>query len=367
MSTIYEKMGLRRIINASGHMTKLGVSTISDEVGASMVEAAQNFVVIDELIDRVGELISRYTGAEDSCVTSCASAGIMMAVAAVIAGDNLALIERMPDSRGLNNEILLQKGHAVNFGASEEQMIRLGGGVPVEAGQCNQTFPEHLEGLISDKTAALFYCISHHVHQESGVSLEDTIRIAHAHGLPVIVDAAAEEDTRKYVAMGADLVIYSGAKAFEGCTSGLITGRRDLIAKCKMQYEGIGRAGKVGKENMVGLVKALELYDARDEHKEAERQKKLLDQLLEGLSGLDYIQTGIMADDAGRRIYRARLDVVPGKCRYTARELVHELENGSPAIYTRNHSVDSGTILLDPRTLLPGDAELIIQRFKELQ
>ena len=367
MSTIYEQIGLRRVINASGHMTKLGVSTISQETGAAMVAAAQNFVVIDELIDKVGELISTHTGAEDSCVTSCASAGIMIATAALIAGDDLGLIERMPDSAGLPNEIILQKGHAVNFGAPIEQMIRLGGGIPVLAGQSNQTWAGHIESLINEKTAGLFYCKSHHVQQESTLSLKEMIEVAHKHNLPIYVDAAAEEDIRRYVALGADMVIYSGAKAIEACTSGFITGRKDLIAKCKLQYKGIGRATKIGKEGMMGLVAALEQYDNKDTAKDGARQREITAKLVEELSKLDYLKVSIQQDNAGREIYRAKLDVIPQKSKYTASEIVKRLESGTPAVYTRNHFVDQGTILIDPRTMLPGDTELIIQRLTELQ
>ena len=366
MSTIYEEIGLRRVINSSGHMTALGVSAISEEVGRTMAEAGQQFVVIDELIDRVGELISPHTGAEDTCVTNSASGGIMIACAACIAGDDIGLIERMPDSTGLRNEIILQKGHAVNYGVPIEQMMRLGGAVPVEAGSVNQTFAGHIISAINEKTAALLYCKSHHVQQENTISLEEMIEIAHSHELPIIVDAAAEEDLRKYVAMGADMVIYSGAKAVEGPTSGFITGKKEYIKKCKMQYKGVGRAAKIGKDCMMGIVKAVELYDLRDEEKEGQRQTEIVNSIIEGLKDEEAIRLSVKADDAGRKIYRVKVDVVPGKCRYTAKEIVAQLESGNPSIRTRNHFIDQGTILFDPRTMLPGDAELVIQRLKEI-
>jgi L-seryl-tRNA(Ser) seleniumtransferase/D-glucosaminate-6-phosphate ammonia-lyase len=290
----------------------------------------------------------------------------MIACAACIAGDDLGLIERMPDSTGLRNEVVLQKGHAVNYGVPVEQMMRLGGAVPVEAGSVNQTFAGHILSAINEKTAALFYCKSHHVQQENTISLEEMIEIAHSKGLPIIVDAAAEEDLRKYVAMGADMVIYSGAKAVEGPTSGFITGKKEYIAKCKMQYKGVGRAAKIGKDGMMGIVKAVELYDLRDEEKEAARQMEIVNTIIEGLKDSEALNLSVKADDAGRKIYRAKVDIVPGKCRYTAKEIVSQLENGDPSIRTRNHFVDQGTILIDPRTMLPGDAELIIKRFKEI-
>ena len=366
MESIYEASGLRRVVNACGHMTALGVSIISDEVAEAVKQAGQNFVVIDELIDRVGEMLTAVTGAEDTCVTNSASGGIMIATAACIAGDNIGLVERMPDSTGLKNEIILQKGHAVNYGAPLEQMIRLGGGIPVEAGQVNQTWRWHIESSITDKTAALLYCKSHHVQQETTISLQEMIEIAHSHDLPLIVDAAAEEDLQKYAAMGADMVIYSGAKAVEGPTSGFITGKRIYIEKCKAQYKGVGRAAKIGKECMMGIAKAVELYARRDEEKEAARQKQIVDELVEGLSKLNYLKVSVKADDAGRKIYRAKVDVIPGVSKLTAKEIVKQLQSGTPAVYTRNHFVDQGTILIDPRTMLPGDAALIIQRFQEL-
>lgn len=366
MSTIYEKIGVRRVVNANGRMTALGVSTIRDEVGKTLVEAAQSYVVIDELIDRVGQLISVHTGGEDSCVTVCASAGIMIATAACVAGDNIALIEKMPDSKGLKNEIIIQKGHAVNFGASIEQMIRMGGGHPVEVGQANKVTQDHIRASITEKTAALFYCKSHHAVQKGMVSITVMAEIAHKAGVPLIVDAAAEEDLRKFLVMGADLVIYSGAKALEGPTSGFITGRADLIACCKKQYKGVGRAAKIGKEGMMGIVKALELYDKKDEKAELTRQQAIVAEVLEGVKDIDFLKGSIAKDDAGRQIYRARLDVYEDKAPCTAEEMVLRLREGNPAVYVRDHFANVGTLYIDPRPMVQADAQIVIKRLKEL-
>ena len=111
--SIYSTIGLPRVINAAGRMTALGVSTLSDEVA----EGGQSYVVIDELMDKAGEIIAAYTKAESSLVTSSASAGICMSVAGVISKGKKSIIERLPDSSGLANEILLMKGHVVQFGA----------------------------------------------------------------------------------------------------------------------------------------------------------------------------------------------------------------------------------------------------------
>lgn len=366
MSTIYEKNGIRRVVNACGRMTALGVSTIHDEVAGVLKEAAQSYVVIEELIDKAGELISTHTGGEDSCVTVCASAGIMISMAGIIAKDNIAYIEQMPDSDGMKNEIIIQKGHAVNFNASITQMIRMGGGRPVEVGQANKVLPEHIRTAITEKTAALFYCKSHHCVQKGMVSMETMAGIAHEHGLPLVVDAAAEEDLRVYLEKGADLVIYSGAKALEGPTSGFITGRKDLITYCKKQYKGVGRAAKIGKEGIMGIVKALELYDSRDEEAEGRRQLGIVNEVIEGVADIPYITAEVAGDDAGRQIYRARLKIDERLSPLTALEMVEKLREGDPAVYTRDHYANTGIIFIDPRPMLKGDAQIVIRKLHEL-
>lgn len=128
--TVYEEIGLPRVINASGRVTVLGVSTISDKVAKAAVAGGQSYVVVEDLIDKAGEIISRYTGGEDSCPTVCASAAIALSVAGMISKGKKTIMDRLSDSTGLANEIILQKGHVINFNAPIETMLRLGGGVP---------------------------------------------------------------------------------------------------------------------------------------------------------------------------------------------------------------------------------------------
>ncbi|MPW25584.1 DgaE family pyridoxal phosphate-dependent ammonia lyase [Alkalibaculum sp. M08DMB] len=359
---IYEKIGLKKVINASGKMTALGASAISKDVGDTMKEAAMNYVDIEELIQRAGELISRYTLSEDSCVTLGASAGIAISTAAVIARDNLSLIERLPRSEGLQNEIIIQKGHCINFGASLTQMIALGGGVPVEVGQSNKVTKKHIEEAINKNTAAIIYVKSHHAVQKGMVSMEDMIIVAKENQIPFILDCAAEEDLLKYVKMDADLVVYSGGKAIEGPTSGFVTGKKELIHYCKMQYKGIGRAMKVGKENIMGLLKALENYENRDAIKIVEDQKEVVEWMASKINAIEGLQATITVDEAGREIYRVKVKTDTIK----VTELIKKLENGNPAIYTRNHYANMGIINIDPRPLNAGDEEEIVQQLELL-
>ncbi|GLS05030.1 selenocysteine synthase [Chitiniphilus shinanonensis] len=361
---IYQRIGLKRVINACGKMTILGVSAVDRAVMEQAAEAAANYVEIDALIDRVGVLVSAHTGAEDSCVTSSASAGIAISVAAVISRGAPGLVERLPDSSGLANEVVLLKGHSVNYGAPVTTMIRLGGGVPVEAGQANEAEPFQVEAAIGERTAALLYVKSHHAVQKGMVPLAEMIRIAREHQLPLIVDAAAEEDLRKYVAAGADLVIYSGAKAIDAPTSGFITGRAPLIAACKAQYHGIGRAMKIGKENMLGLLAALDRYAVQRHDGRADIPR--LQAAIDRINTLRGLSAELEHDEAGREIYRARVRVHPEVLGLDAVAVEAQLRGGSPAIYTRKYYLNAGVFSIDPRALQGDDLDLIVERLRQL-
>jgi L-seryl-tRNA(Ser) seleniumtransferase/D-glucosaminate-6-phosphate ammonia-lyase len=363
---VYEKLGLPRVINASGKMTALGVSTISEEVAQQMNEAAMSYVNIEALYEKAGKEVAKYTGAEDACITSSAAAGIAISVAASITGEDLSKIEKLPISTGMRNEIVIQKGHIVNFGAPVAQMITLGGGIPVEVGQSNHVEAFHIESAINENTAALFYVKSHHAVQKGIVSIEKMIEIAHSHKLPLIIDSAAEEDIRKYYAMGADLVIYSGAKAIEGCTSGFITGKADLIRACRLQYKGIGRAMKIGKENIMGIVKAVEIYSSLDNTEAVKLQKEKMEWLIREVNKLKGLKGAITQDEAGREIYRAEIKIDKNVLGVDAYYVMKELQRGNPQVYVRDYYVSSGRLSIDPRPLGKDEEKIIVEKLKEV-
>ena len=364
--TVYEEIGLPRVVNASGRVTVLGVSTISDKVAKAAVAGGQSYVVVEDLMDKAGEIISQYTGGEDSCPTVCASAAIALSVAGMISRGKKTIMDRLPDSTGLANEIILQKGHAINFNAPIETMLRLGGGVPVEAGCATEVVEEDVEELINEKTVALLYVKSHHCVQKGMLDLPTMIEIAHRHNLPLMVDAAAEEDFRKYIAMGADLVCYSGAKALEATTSGFVTGKKELISYIKKQYHGVGRAMKVGKEAIMGLLAALDQYENKDKQAEVEKNVKIVDWLVDEINQIPNLKAQKIQDEAGRAIFRARVFVDPEKAGMTATELEGKLKAGTPTIRCRTEFMSLGSLDFDPRPLVEGDKELIVAKLKEI-
>lgn len=360
---IYQRLGLKRVINASGKMTLLGVSSVPAEVMLAVTEAAASFVEIDALVDKAGELISEHTGAQDSYVTSCASAGIAIAVAAAVTRGEPDKVAALPDSTG-RNQIVMLRGHNIDYGAPITTAIRLGGGKVVEAGQSNLAAKWQLETAICAQTAALFYVKSHHCVQKGMVALSDFVELAQRFELPLIIDAAAEEDLKAYVAAGASMVIYSGAKAFDAPTSGFITGDRQWVAHCKAQHYGIARAMKIGKENMVGLVVALDCYRVKSD--ERSHQLPQLEAMVEQINTLRGLHAELEPDEAGRPIYRVRVEVDPAQCHLTATCVEERLRTGDTAIYTRHYFLHQGVFSLDPRALHAEEMALIVDRLREI-
>lgn len=352
MENIYKRNGLQTVINASGRMTKLGVSTISKGVGESLLEAAGSYVVIDDLYAYAGKRIAEMIGAGDACVTSSASAGIALSIASLICQNDLNKVKHLYDllPGAAKREVILLKGHNVDFGAPVSAMIQLGGGIVVEAGYANGSKPEDIEGAVSENTLAICYVKSHHCVQKDMVDAKTVISLANRLGIPCIVDAAAEEDLSVYGAMGADFVCYSGAKAIEGPTSGFVACKtKELADFMRLQYQGIGRAMKVGKENTMGLIKAVEEYLSGRKMSPVTRED--LERFAAGIGEIPGLKPSMIKDEAGRDIYRVSIAFTPEVYGMTAKDAVRKLKEGEVAIFTRDYQANIGSIAIDPRPL----------------
>ncbi|MFN8442929.1 MAG: aminotransferase class V-fold PLP-dependent enzyme [Caldilineaceae bacterium] len=357
--SFFEALGLRRVVNAAGKLTMLGASTQSTGVRAAMAEGAQNFVDLGELMAVADRKIAEATGAEGGFITSCSAAGIAIATAAAITRGDLARTEALPFITTPPNEIILQAGHKIHFGAALTQMVRLGGAQIVEIGTVNRTLPHQLSQAICERSAAVLFVVSHHAYQGGAISLSEVIRIAHSRNVPVIVDAAAEVDLHKYIASGADLVIYSGHKALNSPTAGLIAGRRDLIDACHQQNQGIGRSMKIGKENIIGTLAALAEYTNAAASDETSNDATRTVALLKTLATIPGLHAEAVPDVTRPSIVRVRLHIDKATAKLDARTLVTRLEAHSPSIRTRNHALEQGIVEIDFRPLAPGE-ELIV-------
>lgn len=368
MENIYGKNGLQKVINASGRMTKLGVSTISKGVGETLVDAASNYILIDSLYEFAGKKIGEMIGCEDACVTSSASAGIALSVASLICGDNLSMVHHLFDElpRISRREVVLLKGHNVDFGAPVAEMIQLGGGKVVEVGYANGSKPENIEHAVNENTLAVLFVKSHHCVQKDMVDVEETVKLANRLKVPCIIDAAAEEDLSRYMAMGADMVCYSGAKAIEGPTSGFVACRTtELAANMRLQYKGIGRAMKIGKEGTMGLLQAMKEY-LGGEHRPVVTKEHLVP-FIEKINQIPGCDAVLVQDEAGREIYRAKITFHKETYGYSAKEMISRLQEGEFAVYTRDYQANIGSLAIDPRPLhSPEELEYIYERINEI-
>ena len=278
---IYQRLGIRTPINAVGTWTTLSGTLMPSQVMHAMEEASKNFVPVHELQEKVGQRLAALTGAGGAFVTAGASAALCLATCAVTAGDDLKRMLQLPDLTGMKTEIVIQKSHRSPY----DHAFRMVGVKLVEVETAEQ-----MRRAINVQTAAVAFVMSHHtlggskpfetrvdtslgfedryvVGPHGEVSLKEALEIAHRADLPLILDAAAEvppaENLGKFVKMGADLVAFSGGKNLRGpqC-SGLLLGRQDLVKKAyahSAPNDYLPRIAKVGKEEIIGLLTAVEL------------------------------------------------------------------------------------------------------------
>lgn len=360
----YQKLNLKHVINASGKMTILGVSKVPQEsIDAENFGDAHFFEVAD-LVKKSGQYIAELLGAEETVIVNSASAGIVQAVAAVIGRGSIYHLYHPYSSKFSKRDIIIPKGQNVDYGAPEEIMIQLGGGKVVEAGYANMCKLEHIEMMINENTAAIFYVKSHHAVQKSMLSVKEAVKVAHKHNLPLILDAAAEEDMQKYLKLGVDIIIFSGAKAIEGPASGLVYGKSKYIEWVRMQSTGLGRAMKIGKENILGFTAAIERY-LKVGPEDGQHMKKRLIPFINELSSLPHVKVKQTQDQAGREIYRADITIESDSPK-NAKDVIRELKAEDPAIYTREYRANEGIIEFDIRAVDAGEMKEIVRRLKEI-
>lgn len=362
---IRTKIGLRPVINVSGTMTSLGASIVVPQAIEAMAAILPQFVEINDLQRKASAIIARLTGGEAGFVTASCSSGISLAVAGTITGPDLLAIEKLPETSTPKNEVLVQMGHVVSYGAPVDQSIRLAGGKVVMIGQATSTHRYHMENAITDRTAAAVYVVSHHVVDYGLLNLKEFVEIAHAKGVPVIVDAASEYDLRIFLEQGADIALYSGHKFLGGPTSGIVAGKKDLVRNAFLQNMGIGRGMKVGKESIFGVMAALEAWEKRDHAGIRERESSYLNLWKETLADRPGITALIEPDPTNNPLDRMRVIVSPQEAHITAWDLAARLRSGPTPIIVRDHEVEHHYFYLDPCNLHPGQERIVAARLAE--
>jgi len=369
---IYHRLGVKPVIHGSGTTTRYGGSRLRPEALEAMREASTTLVNLDELNEAAGAAIARLIGAESAFVSAGASSGLILQAAACIAGTDPAKITRLPDTRGMRNEIVIQRAHRFAY----DQAYRVAGGVLVEIGLARRTQPFELEDAITERTAAVAHLISPFTSPPGVLTLEQVVAIAHKRSVPVIVDAASmlppRENLMKFVRQGADLVSYSGGKGIRGPQStGILAGRRDLIKAVAMNAspnQALGRAAKTSKEEICGLVVALECFLAEDEKAEMKRYHDVCTAIAEALADIPGLRAVVEHDGVNRVLPHAVLYFTPEWVGPSGHAVQVALAQGEPHIYVQQGAHQGGyfdEIAVDPFNLQPGDEQIIARRLRE--
>ena len=371
---IYDELGVDTIINAAGTLTTLGGSLMLPDVVDAMTAASRGFVVMSELYLAAGRRIAELVGAEAAHVCAGATAGIALMAAACMAGTDRDRIGQLPDTTGIKNQFVVQRAHRSFF----DRAVRMAGGdfVDIDAN------PDELERAVrGDDVAAVFYTFAWFC-REKALPLDQVAEIAHRHDVPVIVDAAAEvppvENLWRFVKEGADLVAFSGGKAIRGPQStGFVLGREDLIEACRLNdnpNQGIGRSRKVCKEEIAGLVKAIELYVEHDHHADSFVWDRRVARVLETLSDIEHVYVRRQLPyGIGQQIPHVALVWNEQALEVTYAELVETLLKGRPRIAVQfidlavySPSFKGPEIRIHPHTLREGEEVVVAERIREI-
>ena len=387
----FGKYGIRRVINAATCSTKIGGSIAHSEVFKAMEDASKAFVKIPELQQWAGKILAEATGGEAGLPTAGAGNAIVLAAAAcIMRGTELEeydpleketwthLIQKLPlHTEGLRIEFIVQKSNRNMY----DHNVECAGGRLVEVGTDAGTIEEELYNAYNpEKTAAYYFTVR---RSYKCLPLETMIRIAHQYGVPVIVDVAAELPPKKnltrYFSVGVDLVIYSGGKFIAGPNnSGILVGRKDLIKLAHLQaypFHGIGRAAKMSRETIVGLITALKKYLELDEASLFENWEKKAIWMVEQLKsipevevGLDYMST---VEEGEPMVPLCYVKIDEKAFGMDGKELSAKLKEGNPRIeapYEPDYLLEEyrGKLTLNPQYLLEGDEYIVIERVKKI-
>jgi D-glucosaminate-6-phosphate ammonia-lyase len=398
MSNIYQSLGVRPIINAYAPMTRLGGGVMAKEVADAMREATQHCVDIAELQIGASRIIAQITGAEAGCVTSGAAAALLMGTAACVAGMDPAKMSRLPDTRGMKNEVIAMRSQRNSY----DHAVRATGVTMIEVGFCDaftdvgvrDTEIWEIQAAITERTAAIYYLAK----PNALLTLPAVVAVAHAAGIPVLVDAAAElppvENLHRFISEGADLVAFSGGKSIGGPQgSGILCGRRDLISAALLQQldfdydydewdpppglvdkhnlpgvprHGIGRSCKVGKEQIVGLLTALQLFVSEGNIGRHDRLLLIAERIIEELADVPFLVTRNILDPLQSGMPMVEVTFDQRGAGLSTIELMRRLRKGSPAVEVNPWRPGEGLLILSPACLAEGDPSLIATRFKEI-
>jgi len=359
---VIAELGVRSFINAAGTFTALSGSLMPPEVMAAMQVASRKYTRLDELHQAVGRRIAERLGCEAALVTAGCASAMSLATAACIAGDDPELIRRLPDTKGMKNEVIVQKTHRVAY----DHAIRNAGATMIEV-----ETREELERAINDRTAMLFFFNA--ADPRGQIHHEEFVKLGEKHGVPTLNDAAADippvDNLWKYTNMGFDLVAFSGGKGLRGPQStGLLLGRADLIAAAWLNNnphsDSLCRTNKVNKEEVVGMLVALERYLDEDHEALWNEWEARCQHIAKALEPFEDVQTRVDVPEIANAVPHLRITWDEQRRGFGPAELAQRLRDGEPRIEVSPGAVRRFSIGV--WMMEPGDDQIVAERLRAI-
>ena len=366
----FKELNVRPFINGAGTFTVLTASLMWPEVVEALNYASKTFVPLNDLQEAAGKRVAELIGCEAAMITSGAAAALTVGTAACVAGKNPDWIKRIPDlaGTGMKSEVIVQKSHRYGY----DHAVRNCGVKMVEVETADE-----LEKAVSEKTAMMLFF--NDADPRGKIKIEEFVALGKKHNIPTFNDAAADvpptENLSKYTKMGFDLVTFSGGKGLRGPQSaGLLLGRKELIEaarlNCSPNSDSIGRGMKVNKEEMVGMMVAVEMYlkrDAEAEWKEWERRAKLIG---DSLAKVAAIKAEIHVPPIANHVPTLRLTWEKAAAPLTAEDVRKRLREGKPSIEIAPNAssakAEKQEIGIGVWQMQPGEAEIVARRLREV-
>jgi L-seryl-tRNA(Ser) seleniumtransferase len=361
---VYEELGVTTVINGQGTMTVLGGSLMRPEVEAVMALAGRHFVSVPDLEVAAGKRIVELLKLPDgysAIVTSGAAAAMQSGLAGILTGDNPQFIEQLPDLTGMKSEVIIQKSHRNPF---DHQLRATGIKLVVIESR------EELRKAINPKTAMLHF--SNFANAAGEIKVDEWIKVAKENNIPAFIDAAADTPPVShlwdYARMGYDLIAFSGGKAIRGpqC-AGMLIGRKDLVANALLNNspheDTLGRSAKVGKEEIVGMVKALEVYLKEDHEALTKEWWRRLDTISGEVSRIAGVSTAFSVPDVANHVPHMEINWDPRRVALTPQDASKQLKSGKPSIVIERTAIGLG---MNSFMLQPGEEKIIAERLVQL-
>lgn len=385
-SKVLDRLGVRSWINARNWATVIGGTWIDDRVLEAMNEVAKTFVDMHELIERADARIAGLCGVEEAHVTTGTGAAMGLAVAGCMVGDDNGRWMMLPDTEGMKNEVVCPRGHHIAY----TPQWRAPGARLVEYGQAGtlRSFKRELEDAITERTCCLTYTVSYNVVPRGVIPLEEVIEIGERHDIPVVVDAASMlppvSNLHKYTDMGADIVCFSGGKAIKAPNNtGMMLGSgrgAEIVSQVRghaFPHSGWGRGFKVSKEQIVGLVVALEIF-VEEGDSLYEGQMETVEYIAEELGGIPDVELTIIPNDEtlhehpfSPHVPRLLIQWDPKKLGLTGEDVDEAMARENPPVFLRtgkyyNYFTNKAWRQVDPYYLRDGEERIVAERLRKI-